>query len=175
MQALDWRQRASSSSADQLEWADIELKYSGYSAKERSAASRLAGMDDFELPETIDYAALTALSIEARQKLGIGSARSLGQAGRIPGVSPSDLQALVLAVNNDIGIGKGLFHVKRCARSSVGGSNEHTAVYRTQEVAWRSSHQDERGHVRLPAVHVRQADLVPAIMQPGQAILLLSR
>ena len=84
-------------SADHVEWADIELKYSGYLVRERNAASRLAGMDDFELPETIDYSALTALSIEARQKLAAVQPRSLGQAGRVPGVSPSDLQALVLA------------------------------------------------------------------------------
>lgn len=85
-------------SCDETEWADIELKYAGYLARERSAASRMAGMDEFELPAGLDYGALDALSTEARQKLAVAQPRSLGQAGRIPGVSPSDLQGLVVAV-----------------------------------------------------------------------------
>ncbi|MEO7985108.1 MAG: tRNA uridine-5-carboxymethylaminomethyl(34) synthesis enzyme MnmG [Gemmatimonadales bacterium] len=85
-------------SPETLEWADIELKYSGYLARERNAAVRMAGMDEFELPEGLEYASLEALSTEARQKLTAARPRSLGQAGRIPGVSPSDLQGLVVAV-----------------------------------------------------------------------------
>jgi tRNA uridine 5-carboxymethylaminomethyl modification enzyme len=81
-----------------LEWADIELKYAGYLARERHAAARLAGMDEFELPAGLDYSRLASLSTEARQKLAVAQPRSLGQAGRIPGVSPSDLQGLVVAV-----------------------------------------------------------------------------
>ena len=84
--------------ADDAEWADIELKYAGYLARERNAAARMAGMDDFELPASLAYAGLEALSTEARQKLAAARPRSLGQAGRIPGVSPSDLQGLVVAV-----------------------------------------------------------------------------
>ncbi len=81
-----------------LEWADIELKYSGYLARERLAAARIAEMDEFELPGGMDYSRLASLSTEARQKLAAAEPRSLGQAGRIPGVSPSDLQGLVVAV-----------------------------------------------------------------------------
>ncbi len=84
--------------ADSLEWADIELKYAGYLARERQTATRLAGMDEFELPADLDYSTLHALSTEARQKLGVAHPGTLGQAGRIPGVSPSDLQSLVVAV-----------------------------------------------------------------------------
>jgi tRNA uridine 5-carboxymethylaminomethyl modification enzyme len=79
-------------------WADIEFKYSGYLAKERATAERLARMDEFPLPPEIDYGELTELSFEARQKLSALRPASLGQAGRIPGVSPSDIQSLVGAV-----------------------------------------------------------------------------
>jgi tRNA uridine 5-carboxymethylaminomethyl modification enzyme len=85
-------------SDDSAEWADIELKYAGYLAKEQSAATRLAQMDDFGLPEHIEYRTLGTLSYEAREKLESIRPRSLGQASRIPGVSPSDLQSLVLEV-----------------------------------------------------------------------------
>ena len=80
------------------EWADIELKYSGYLTRERAAAGRLSQMDGFALPDGLEYAGLTTLSFEARQKLAIARPGSLGQAGRIPGVSPSDLQSLVMEV-----------------------------------------------------------------------------
>jgi tRNA uridine 5-carboxymethylaminomethyl modification enzyme len=79
-------------------WADMELKYQGYLARERAAASRMAGMDDFELPEGLEYRSLHTLSFEAREKLHSARPHSLGQASRIPGVSPSDLQSLVMEV-----------------------------------------------------------------------------
>jgi len=83
---------------EECEWADIELKYSGYLARERAAADRLAKLDDFALPDDLEYLALKTLSLEARQKLAARRPASLGQAGRIPGVSPSDLQSLVVEV-----------------------------------------------------------------------------
>ena len=55
-------------------------------------------MDGFALPDGLEYGGLTTLSFEARQKLAIARPASLGQAGRIPGVSPSDLQSLVMEV-----------------------------------------------------------------------------
>ena len=83
---------------EDAEWADIELKYSGYLTRERTAAGRLSQMDGFALPEEMEYESLTTLSFEARQKLAVARPASLGQAGRIPGVSPSDLQSLVMEV-----------------------------------------------------------------------------
>lgn len=79
-------------------WADMELKYAGYLARERAAASRLATMDDFALPGSLEYGTLSTLSFEAREKLSRSRPASLGQARRVPGVSPSDLQSLVLEV-----------------------------------------------------------------------------
>jgi tRNA uridine 5-carboxymethylaminomethyl modification enzyme len=80
------------------DWADIELKYAGYLSRERAAAARLAQMDEFALPSGLDYRALATLSFEAREKLHALRPTSLGQAGRVPGVSPSDLQCLVMEV-----------------------------------------------------------------------------
>jgi tRNA uridine 5-carboxymethylaminomethyl modification enzyme len=80
------------------EWADIELKYGGYLSRERRAAQRMTEMDGLRIPANLRYEGLHALSFEARQKLSAARPETLGQAGRIPGVSPSDLQNLVLAV-----------------------------------------------------------------------------
>ncbi|HEX6107678.1 MAG TPA: hypothetical protein VFZ26_18985, partial [Gemmatimonadales bacterium] len=83
-------------SGEDCDWADIELKYSGYMGRERESAARLSAMDQVTLPADMQYLALSALSYEAREKLHRIQPASLGQAGRIPGVSPSDLQCLVV-------------------------------------------------------------------------------
>jgi tRNA uridine 5-carboxymethylaminomethyl modification enzyme len=80
------------------EWADIELKYDGYLRRERAAASSLGRMDGFDLPADLEYEKLLTLSFEAREKLQRTRPISLGQASRIPGVSPSDVQSLVMEV-----------------------------------------------------------------------------
>ena len=80
------------------DWADIEFKYAGYLARERSAAARLAQMEDLSIPDQIDYRGLAALSFEAREKLDAVRPQSLGQASRIPGLTPNDLQGIVLEV-----------------------------------------------------------------------------
>ena len=80
------------------EWADIEIKYQGYLEKERTAAGRLAELEEVELPPALEYHAILTLSWEAREKLSAVRPRSLGQAGRVPGVSPADLQNLAFEV-----------------------------------------------------------------------------
>jgi tRNA uridine 5-carboxymethylaminomethyl modification enzyme len=82
----------------ECDWADVELKYGGYLVRERERAGRMARMEAFELPQGLDYPALLSLSWEAREKLTARRPATLGQAGRIPGVSPADLQALVMEV-----------------------------------------------------------------------------
>ena len=83
---------------DACAWADVEIKYSGYLDRERAQALRVADQDQLALPTSLDYTGLSSLSIEARQKLHAIRPRTLGQAGRIPGVSPSDLQNLMRIV-----------------------------------------------------------------------------
>ena len=83
--------------AEAVHSVEVELKYEGYLARERATAARLAGMDDFALPAEIEFANLSSLSREAREKLAAIRPATLAQASRIPGVSPSDLQGLILA------------------------------------------------------------------------------
>ena len=78
--------------------ADLEIKYEGYFARERDQAERMRRMGDFALDAHLAYADMHSLSFEARQKLAAIRPLTLAQASRIPGVSPSDLQNLVLEV-----------------------------------------------------------------------------
>ena len=85
-------------SADAVISAELEIKYSGYFEKERTRAARLTAMSEFALPADADYMAMHALSTEARVKLTERRPASLGIAAQIPGISPSDLQNLVMTV-----------------------------------------------------------------------------
>ncbi|MGH7658236.1 MAG: tRNA uridine-5-carboxymethylaminomethyl(34) synthesis enzyme MnmG, partial [Gemmatimonadales bacterium] len=79
-------------------WAQIEFKYAGYLTRERESADRLGRMDDFHLPTDLPFMELQSVSREAREKLDSHRPRTLGQASRIPGISPSDLQGVVMEV-----------------------------------------------------------------------------
>jgi tRNA uridine 5-carboxymethylaminomethyl modification enzyme len=77
---------------------ELEIKYSGYFERERMQAARMRQMGDFAIPVDLEYSSLNSLSTEARQKLSNIRPRTLAQASRIPGVSPSDIQNLVIEV-----------------------------------------------------------------------------
>ena len=78
--------------------ADLEIKYAGYFERERTQADRMRRMGEFSLDADLEYDEMRSLSLEARQKLSHLRPRSLAQASRIPGVSPSDLQNLVIEI-----------------------------------------------------------------------------
>ena len=78
--------------------ADLEIKYAGYFARERVAADRLRDMGDVALAPDLPYATFRSLSLESRQKLATIQPTSLAQAARVPGVSPSDVQNLVIEI-----------------------------------------------------------------------------
>jgi tRNA uridine 5-carboxymethylaminomethyl modification enzyme len=84
--------------AEALVSAEMELKYEGYLSRERDRAEALHRQADFALPDDIPYPELVTLSFEARQKLARVRPATLAQAGRISGVSPADLQNLVMEV-----------------------------------------------------------------------------
>jgi len=84
--------------ADAVIGADLEIKYSGYFVRERTRAARLRAMSEFALPHDVDYMTMHALSTEARVKLSERRPASLGIAAQIPGISPSDLQNLVMTI-----------------------------------------------------------------------------
>ena len=77
---------------------EVELKYSGYVARERARADRLRDQAGFVLDDELPYGSFETISYEAREKLTVVRPGTLAQAGRIPGVSPADLQNLVLEV-----------------------------------------------------------------------------
>ncbi len=99
-EVMDLSGSAEGEGVDEDAWmsAEIEIKYSGYLERERVAARKLAEMAGFCLPHGLAYLELKSLSTEARQKLERVQPNSLAQAARIPGISPSDLQNLVLEV-----------------------------------------------------------------------------
>ena len=78
--------------------ADLEIKYAGYFERERVQAERMRRMGGFSLDVDLEYAEMHSLSFEARQKLSCVKPQSLAQASRISGVSPSDLQNLVIEI-----------------------------------------------------------------------------
>jgi tRNA uridine 5-carboxymethylaminomethyl modification enzyme len=80
------------------EQVEIEVKYEGYIRRQRADVERMRSLEERRLPEGIDYGALDGLRGEAREKLAAVRPVSLGQAGRIAGVSPADLAALMIAV-----------------------------------------------------------------------------
>jgi tRNA uridine 5-carboxymethylaminomethyl modification enzyme len=78
--------------------AELELKYAGYFVRERDQAAKLQRMGAFALRADLPYADMRSLSYEARQKLSATRPATLAQAARIPGVSPTDLQNLVVEI-----------------------------------------------------------------------------
>ncbi len=85
-------------SSDAMISVELEIKYAGYFERERAQADRIKQMGDFPIPGGLPYSAMNSLSHEARQKLASVNPRTLAQAARIPGVSPSDIQNLVIEV-----------------------------------------------------------------------------
>lgn len=85
-------------SRDAVVTAELELKYAGYFARERDQAAKLQRMGAFALRHDLPYDEMRSLSFESRQKLSSIRPSTLAQAARIPGVSPTDLQNLVLEI-----------------------------------------------------------------------------
>ncbi len=79
-----------------VEAAEILIKYEGYIAREALAAEKARRLDYVNLSSEFDYESIKALSTEARQKLTARRPRSIGEASRIPGVSPADINVLLL-------------------------------------------------------------------------------
>jgi len=79
-----------------LEQAEIQIKYERYIAKEQELVEKMNVMEDLLIPDNFDYDRLQALSSEARQKFKKVQPRTIGQAGRISGVNPSDIQILMV-------------------------------------------------------------------------------
>ncbi|MDE6040297.1 MAG: tRNA uridine-5-carboxymethylaminomethyl(34) synthesis enzyme MnmG [Muribaculaceae bacterium] len=82
-----------------LEAIEIKIKYQGYIQREQQNADKLRRLEELKLPADFDYQSLKALSTEARQKLNLHRPSNIGSASRIPGVSPADINILLLLLN----------------------------------------------------------------------------
>ena len=79
-----------------VESTEINIKYKGYIERERLAADKLQRLNNIHLPENFDYHNVQSLSTEARQKLSRIKPNTIGEASRIPGVSPNDVSVLLV-------------------------------------------------------------------------------
>ena len=83
-------------SKEAIEQAEIKIKYGGYLDKEAEAAKKLNKLEDIKIPEEFDYDKLHSISTEGKEKLNEIKPVSIGQASRISGVSPSDINILLI-------------------------------------------------------------------------------
>lgn len=79
-----------------IQQAEIQIKYNIYIEKEKELVSKMSKLEDLMIPENFNYSGISALSTEARQKFIRVKPRTLGQASRISGVNPSDVQILMV-------------------------------------------------------------------------------
>jgi len=81
---------------EQKEQAEINIKYKGYIEKERDNVAKLQRLETIRIPEDFDYSKISSLSAEAKQKLNKIQPKTIAQAGRISGVSPADINVLLI-------------------------------------------------------------------------------
>jgi len=98
-----------------IEQAEIALKYAGYIDKQNDELTRAAAYEQMPLPEDLDYAKVSALSFEARQKLALHRPATLGQAARLSGITPAAIGLL-------------LVHLKKHPRRGSRGAGAHDAA-----------------------------------------------
>ena len=82
-----------------IESCEIQIKYAGYIKREKMEAAKLQRLDQIRIPEHFDYNSIQSLSTEARQKLSRIRPHSIGEAQRIPGVSPNDVSVLLVLLS----------------------------------------------------------------------------
>ena len=90
------KEAISTMSEEVIEETEISIKYEGYILREKQAADKLQRLEQIHLPEDYDYSQLQSLSTEARQKLNRLHPTNIGEASRIPGVSPNDISVLLV-------------------------------------------------------------------------------
>lgn len=83
-------------SKETIEQASIQVKYEVYIEKEKEFVQRISQLEELQIPESFDYGKIQALGNEAREKLNRTKPRTLGQASRISGINPSDVQILMV-------------------------------------------------------------------------------
>ena len=92
----DLKERIGGLSDEVIESCEIQIKYAGYIKREQLEAAKLQRLEQIRIPESFKYEEVQSLSTEARQKLTRIRPRSIGEAQRIPGVSPNDISVLLV-------------------------------------------------------------------------------
>lgn len=87
---------AAAEDADVLIQTEVQLKYEGYIEREEEQANKLARLEDLMIPEKLSYDDIKSISLEAKEKLNKIKPRTIGQAARVSGVSPSDVSVLLI-------------------------------------------------------------------------------
>ncbi len=88
-----------------LETAELDLRYAGYEIKESRLAARLSSSDQLRIPASFDYAGISGLSSESREKLAMARPLTLGQLARTPGVRQSDAALVLIALTRRVSPG----------------------------------------------------------------------
>ena len=78
------------------EGAEFTIKYAGYIEREKNNADKLKKLENLRIPDGFDYSKLQSITTEARSKLALHNPATIGQAARIPGVSPNDINVLLV-------------------------------------------------------------------------------
>ena len=95
--AIDFiKEKVEQYNEEQKEQAEINIKYKGYIEKERDNVAKLQRLETIRIPEDFDYSKISSLSAEAKQKLNKIQPKTIAQAGRISGVSPADINVLLI-------------------------------------------------------------------------------
>lgn len=94
---IDFIKEVSTKYNDEVrEQAEINIKYKGYIEKEKENVAKLNRLENIKIPEDFDYSKLSSLSAEAKQKMSNVRPKTIAQAGRISGVSPADINVLLV-------------------------------------------------------------------------------
>ena len=95
--AIDFiKEKVEQYNEEQKEQAEINIKYKGYIEKERDNVAKLQRLETIRIPEDFDYSKISSLSAEAKQKLNKIQPKTIAQAGRISGVTPADINVLLI-------------------------------------------------------------------------------
>ena len=95
-----WNQYPPTCVPKTVEAAEVLMKYQGYIEREQMIADKLRRLEDVRIPDNYDFLSVAGLSTEARQKLDRIRPVTIGQASRIPGISPSDVNILLVLIRN---------------------------------------------------------------------------